>query len=171
MDWLKQIAPTVATALLGPLGGVAVSAIGSILGVDQPTQDKITKAITSGQLTAEQLTQLKALELQYLNDEKERGFKYADLAFQDRDSARKANVAGGTQHHLFYLSLLLLATSLGGEIYVLFHGYPTGLPDIVIGRILGLLDAVTMLVLSYWYGTTNGSAQKSEMLANSTPNK
>jgi len=36
---------------------------------------------------------------------------------------------------------------------------------LVVGRVLGLMDAVAMLVLSYWYGTTNGSAQKSELLA------
>ena len=34
MDWLKQIAPTIATALGGPLAGMAVSAISKAIGVD-----------------------------------------------------------------------------------------------------------------------------------------
>lgn len=169
MDWLKQIAPTVATALLGPLGGVAISAIGNILGVSEATQEKITSAIQSGQLTPEQIGRLKELELQYKNEEAERGFKYADLEFKDRDSARKANVEGGIQHPLFWMSLFLLTITLGTEMWVLFKGYPTGLSELVVGRVLGLMDSVAMLVLAYWYGSTNGSARKTEMLAQSTP--
>lgn len=172
MDWttvLKQIAPTVASAVLGPLGGVAVAAIGNALGVSDATQDKIANAIQSAQMTPEQLAALKSLELEYQQKERELGFRYSELAFKDRDSARQANVAGGTQGRLFWLSLFLLAACLGSEVIVLFFGYPPALPELVAGRVLGLLDAVAMLVLSYWYGTTNGSAQKTELLAASTP--
>ena len=168
MDWttvLKSIAPTVATALLGPLGGVAVSALGNVLGVSEATQDKIADVIKSAGMTPEQITAIKQLELEYQNTEKERGFKYAELSFQDRDSARKANVAGGTQRPLFWLSLFLLCVTIGSEAIVLFNGYPPETSDLVVGRVLGLMDAVAMLVLSYWYGTSNGSAQKSELLA------
>jgi hypothetical protein len=172
MNWLetlKNIAPTVATAFLGPLGGVAVSAVGNLLGVTEATQDKIAQAITTGQLTPEQISELKKLELEYQENEKNRGFKYAELAFQDRDSARKANVQGGTQQMLFWLSLVLLISTLGTEISVLFYGYPEKTPEIIVGRVLGLMDAVAMMVLAYWYGTSNGSAQKTTLLAQSAP--
>jgi len=164
MEWLKSIAPTVATALLGPLGGVAVSALGGLLGVSEATQDKITSAIQSGNLTPDQITKLKELELEYQNNEKERGFKYSELAFKDRDSARKYNVSGGTQKMLFWLSLVLLICTLGTEITVIFYGYPEKTPEIVVGRVLGLMDAVAMMVMSYWYGTTSGSADKNKLL-------
>ena len=172
MDWtsvLKSIAPTVATALLGPLGGVAVSALGNVLGVSEATQDKIADVIKSAGMTPEQITALKQLEIEYQNNEKERGFRYAELAFKDRDSARQANVSGGTQLPLFWLSLLLLTVTIGCEAVVLFHGYPPTTSDLVVGRVLGLMDAVAMLVLSYWYGTTNGSAEKNQLLAKSQP--
>ena len=164
MDWLKSLAPTVATALLGPLGGVAVSALGELLGVSEATKDKITSAIKDGSLTPDQITKLKELELEYRNNEKERGFKYSELAFKDRDSARKANVSGGTQKMLFWLSLVLLVCTIGTEVAVLFYGYPEKTPEIVVGRVLGLMDAVAMMVMSYWYGTTSGSADKNKML-------
>ena len=167
MDWtqvLKTIAPTVATALLGPLGGVAVSALGKVLGVSEATQDKIAEVIKTGQLTPEQISELKKLELQYIENEKERGFKYAELAFKDRDSARQANVAGGTQKYLFWLSLLLLAITLGTEVRVLFWGLPVGISEMIVGRVLGLMDAVALMVLTYWYGTSNGSQQKTDLL-------
>lgn len=164
-DFLKNLAPTLASALLGPLGGVAVSAIGNILGVSGATTATISKAFQDGKLTPEQLTAIKELELKYQNDEAERGFKYSELAFKDRDSARVNNVAGGVQMHLFWLSLILLIVTLGTEIWVLFRGYPEALPQIIVGRVLGLMDAVAMMVLAYWYGTTNGSAQKNSLLA------
>jgi len=170
-DILKALAPTLASAVLGPLGGVAVSAIGKVLGIDNATTESVSKAFQDGKLTSDQLAKLQELELQYQNEEKERGFKYSDLEFRDRDSARKANVEGGTQKYLFWLSMLLLAVSLGSEVWVLFNGYPDAIPEIVVGRILGLLDSVTLMVLTYWYGTTNSSAQKNTLLANSMPVK
>lgn len=172
MDWttiLRQIAPTVASAVLGPLGGVAVAAIGNALGVSDATQDKIANAITSAQMTPEQLAALKQLELDYQAKERELGFRYSELSFKDRDSARQANVQGGTQGRLFWLSLFLLAICLGSECTVLFSGYPPGVSELVVGRVLGLLDAVAMLVLSYWYGTTASSAHKTDLLAAAQP--
>ena len=167
MDWintLKSLAPTVATALLGPLGGVAVGALGTLFGVSEATQDKIADVIKTGQMTPEQISGLKKLELEYLNNEKERGFRYAELAFKDRDSARQANVTGGTQNKLFWLSLVLLIITLGSELAVLFRGYPPNVPEIVVGRVLGLMDGVAMLVLGYWFGSSSGSQQKTELL-------
>ena len=167
MDWLatlKTVAPTVASAMFGPLGAIAVATVGELLGLSGATKDKISEIIQSGQITPEQIGKLRELELEYQNNEKERGFKYAELSFKDRDSARTANVSGGTQKPLFWLSLLLLSITLGTECMVLFKGYPEGTDPLVVGRVLGLMDAVAMLVLSYWYGTTNGSAIKNELL-------
>jgi len=173
MDWvgtLKTLAPTVATALGGPLAGAAVTAIGAVLGVPDATQDKIADVLRNGQMTPEQVSKLRELELQYQNDEKDRGFRYAELAFKDRDSARQASVQGGTQKMLFWLSLVLLVTSIGAEIRVLFYGVPAEADPLIVGRVLGLLDSVALLVLNYWYGSSSGSANKTELL-NAAPKK
>lgn len=168
---LKTLAPTVASALGGPLAGAAVAAIGAVLGVPDATQDRIKDIITSGQLTADQVAALRELELKYQNEERERGFRYNELEFQDRDSARQASVQGGTLRLLFWLSLVLLVGTLGSEIWVLFRGYPKDIPDIIVGRVLGLLDSVAMMVLAFWYGSSNGSERKTELLAQSPPVK
>lgn len=63
------------------------------------------------------------------------------------------------------LSCVILVACLGAEMFVLFVGYPTGAPEIVVGRVLGTLDAAAMLVLNYHYGSSAGSARKSEILA------
>jgi hypothetical protein len=173
-DWkstLMQFAPTVASALGGPLAGTAVTALGGLLGLSNPTPESIANAVTQGKLTPEQITGLKELELKYQAEESERGFKYAELAFKDRDSARTNNVAGGVQNKLFIMSIVLLCITMGTEVWVLFNGYPKELPEIIVGRVLGLLDAVAMMVLSYWYGTTSGSAVKTQLLSQAEPIK
>jgi len=169
-SFLGGIAPTVASALLGPLGGVAVAGITKILGIDGGTVADVTKAISDGRVTPEQVAEIRKLEMQFQSEENERGFRYSELEFKDRDSARKANVEGGTQVHMFWLSVILLIITMGCEIGVLFYGYPDDkIPEMVVGRILGLMDAVCMMVLAYHYGTTSNSMAKTNLLAASTP--
>lgn len=166
MDWfstIKTVAPTVAAALGGPLAGEAVTALIGIVG--GTGQEDVRKAIESGRLTAEQISQLRQLELQFQENERERGFKYAELAFKDRDSSRQANVAGGTQKALFWLSVVLLVLCLGTEVTVLVKGLPQSASELVVGRVLGLLDAIAMTVLAYWYGTSSSSAVKTEIMS------
>jgi hypothetical protein len=66
---------------------------------------------------------------------------------------------------LFWLSLFILAGTLGSEGYVLFHGIDSGVSDMVVGRVLGLMDSVALLVLNYWYGTSASSDRKTEIIA------
>lgn len=93
------------------------------------------------------------------------------MAEPETTDARKSNAAVGRNRDIFQLSVLLLTVTLGSEIAVLFVGYPPALPDLVVGRVLGLLDAVTMMVLSYWLGTTASSAKKTDLLAQAEPVK
>jgi hypothetical protein len=102
------------------------------------------------------------IDLQKMNLDYQKAIVQADVA--DVTSARTANVSGGVQGYLFVLSLIILSISVGAEVRVLFYGYPKEIPEMVVGRVLGLLDAVTMLVLGYWYGTSHGSDRKTEMM-------
>lgn len=169
MDWkeiLKKLAPTLGAALGGPLAGMAVTALGDALGT---TPDAIKRAISAGQLTAEQLAAIQQAEIKLKADEAERGFRFAELEMKDRDSARSANVAGGTQRLLFWMSLLILSIAFGAELRVLFWGYPKEMVDaVLVGRILGLLDSTALQVMAYWYGTSSSSRTKTELLAQST---
>lgn len=42
-EFLAGIAPTLASALLGPLGGVAVAGLGKIFGIDSATTAEVSK--------------------------------------------------------------------------------------------------------------------------------
>ena len=80
---LKSIAPTLATAVAGPLGGVAVTALANKFGVSDSI-DAVAKAIAGDPQAAQKLQELE--------------LEYAKLDAQDRDSARKAYA---TLEHFF----------------------------------------------------------------------
>jgi hypothetical protein len=170
-DWrsiIGTVAPTVATALLGPLGGAAISAIGSIIGISEPTQEKIAEAIQTGQLKPEQIAQLKALELQYQNEEKERGFKYAELEFKDRDSARQRETATGDK-----TNRVLAFTIVGSFIAVVgctLLGFAS-VDSALAGTLVGYISAKAEQVLAYYFGSSKGSSEKTALLAQAQPIK
>ena len=62
MSWLEQVAPTIATALLGPLGGLAVTTLSKVLGVDEKD---VQGVIDSGKMSAEQIAQIKIAEIEF----------------------------------------------------------------------------------------------------------
>jgi hypothetical protein len=67
--------------------------------------------------------------------------------------------------------VVLLVLCLGTEVTVLVKGLPVGTSELVLGRVLGLLDAIAMTVLAYWFGTSSSSALKTEMINASRPIK
>lgn len=171
MEWqsfLRTLAPTVASALLGPAAGLAISAIGSILGVPEATAQRLQDAIASGQMTPEQIGKLKELEIQYQNDEKERGFRYAELEFKDRDSARAREMAtkDSTNRNLAYIIIGAFIAMVAGTLLG-----AAKVESVLAGTLVGYLSAKAEQVLAYYFGSSSGSAAKTQLLANSTPLK
>lgn len=166
-DLLAKLCPTIASALLGPLGGVAVSALGSILGVSSATTESVTKAFQDGKLTPEQLSAIKELELKYQNDEKERGFKYAELEFKDTQGAREMQIA--THSNIPpVLALLVTAGFFGILGFLIFSDYNPTEPLLVM---LGSLGTAWTMIIGFYFGSSHGSQVKSELLAKADPAK
>lgn len=171
-DWLttlKQLAPTVAVALGGPLAGLAVTAIGSILGDEKPSVESITKAITSGLMTPEQVTKLRELELQYLENEKERGFKYAELVFKtdeligkDRSDARAMQIA--TQSRMPAVITILVTIGFFGVLVSLLL-VPALETNQIVLVMVGQLSAVWGACVGFYVSTTFSSGSKNALLA------
>lgn len=163
-EFLSTIAPTVASALLGPLGGVAVAGLGKIFGIDGATQKDIAKVITDGKMTADQLAEIKKLELKYQAEEQERGFKYEELKFQDSKSARDMQIATKSLTPSI-LTWIVVALTLAAEGALLFNQIPPGADPIILGRVLGTMDSALMLVLGFWFGSSHGSQNKDALIA------
>jgi hypothetical protein len=177
---IKNIAPIIAATFGTPLAGLAVKAIVATLpdGEAAAVNDahaadpvggglaKIAELFAQGAIST---AQVKQAEVAHAERMAELGYKnaadLAKIAADDRADARGKVVQGGTAKMLFWLSLALLGVCVGAEVTVLFHGYPEHVPEIVVGRVLGLLDALTMLVASFWYGTTASSGRKDDTIA------
>ena len=144
---LKGIAPTLATAVAGPLGGAAVSAIASKLGVSDSVE-AVAKAIAGDPQAAQKLAELE--------------LEYAKLDSADRDSARNRELAIATSAQApWYSKMVTPALAIGVfilwatvNILLLNSSIPDPMREIVI-RMLGSLDAATMLILSYYFGNSH----------------
>lgn len=159
---LTGLAPTLASAILGPLGGVAVSALGKIFGIDDATTSQVAKVFQDGKLTPEQLSKIKELELQYQNDEKERGFRYAELEYKDTDSARQMQIA--TLSHIPPVLAILVTVGFFGILgFMILNGaYKPTEPLLVM---LGSLGTAWTMIIGFYFGSSHGSQRKDNLLA------
>ena len=171
MEWIntiKTLAPTVATALGSPLAGAAISALGSIFGVDDPTKEKIGKLFADGQVTEEQLTELRKLEMVYQNEEKERGFRYVELSYKDTENARAMQIA--TKSNIPPILAIIVTVGFFGILgfLILNSQYKPTEPLLVM---LGSLGTAWTMIIGFYFGSSHGSQNKDTLLANSTQNK
>ena len=167
-DFLLGIAPTIASALLGPLGGVAVAGLGKILGLDSATTASVTKAISDGKISPEQVAEIKKLELEYQAKEKELGFKYSELEFKNTDSARDMQKTTQSRFPAI-LSGGITIGFFGVLSWMLYDPRVVDSPPLLI--MLGSLGASFGAVVNFWLGSTSSSARKNELLAQATPVK
>lgn len=149
INLLKGIAPTLANAVAGPLGGAAVIAIANKFGVADSVE-AVAKAIAGDPEAAQKLA---ALELEY-----------AKLDAADRDSARKRESEIATSASApWYSKMVTPALAIG--VFLLWavinftmltgkEAIPSDMREIII-RMLGSLDAATMLILSYYFGNSH----------------
>lgn len=164
MNWLEQVAPTIATAFGGPLAGLAVTAISKALGIDE---SQVDETIKSGKLSAEQITQLKLAEIELQKQAQSLGLNFEQLAVNDRASARTMQTATKS----IMPSLLATGVTFGffGILYALMYGYATKSDELMI--MLGSLSTAWISIVTFYFGSSSGSQRKDELLHQSTPVK
>ena len=164
MDWLKSIAPTIATAMGGPLAGMAVEAISKAIGVDP---SEVQNTINSGRMTADQIASLQTAEIALKARAQEMGLDFEKLAVADRASARQMQISTNS----FVppaLSIMIVVAWSAVQYFLLTHVIDPSMRELI-ARVLGTLDGALMLVLSFYFGSSSGSQAKDTMLHNSTP--
>lgn len=95
VELLKSVAPTIATALGGPIAGAAIAFLADKLGVSDRTKEGIERALTG--MTAEQMLRMKELDYEFQKFMAENNIKVqlAQIAVA-REEAKSVNwwVAG-----------------------------------------------------------------------------
>ena len=160
MDWLKTIAPTIFTAIGGPLGGLAYEAVSKVLGV---SQDDAKTMLESNKLTADQIAAVQQAEIALKAKAQELNLDFEQLAVQDRSSARSMQVA--TQSVIPPVLAIGVTGGFFGILYGLMYGQIQHAPQIDI--MLGSLGTAWTGVIAFYFGSSSGSQKKDEMLHNS----
>jgi len=159
MDWLKQIAPTIATALGGPLAGMAVSAISKAIGVDP---SEVGDLISSNKLSAEQIAQVKIAEIELQKQANDLGLNFAKLEVDDRKSARDMQAATRS----LMPPVLAGAVTIGFfsiMVMMFFNQIDSSNPAILM--MLGSLGTAWTGIIAYYFGSSAGSQAKTEMIS------
>ena len=162
MSWLEQIAPGNATALGGPLAGLAVTAISKALGIDEKD---VQNTIESGKLTSDQLASIKQAEIELQKQANELGLDFEKLATDDRKSAREMQVATKS----YIPAVLAIGVTIG------FFGILVGLMTDNVTKsdalllMLGSLGTAWTAIVSFYFGSSAHSEKQTDMLHRSTP--
>tara|TARA_R100000657_G_C4659036_1_gene102867 strand:- start:383 stop:895 length:513 start_codon:yes stop_codon:yes gene_type:complete len=166
-DWKKiisSVAPTLATALGGPLAGTATKYLTSALldDKDQDLEDVILSA------SPEKLAQIKEIEAKFKTDMKKLDIDIESLAVNDRKSARQLaakNMAPQiTLSFLFIFGYFFI-------IWVLFSGAVT-MPEQIghmLSAMLGVLTSGIPMILRFWFGGSLHDKDHMDKIYRSTP--
>ena len=178
MDWspvkqvLAKVAPVVGTALGGPLGGAAGAVIASALGIDaEQAKDPAAVSAAIAGATPDQLLALRKADQDFQARMAELGFKNtADLeqiAASDRANARQREAAI-RDHTPQLLALVVTAGFFGLLAFMCVRELPLGSKDLL-NIMLGSLGTAWVSIIAYYFGSSAGSAHKTELLAKSPP--
>ena len=165
MEWLKQIAPTIATCLGGPLAGLAVSAVSKALGIDE---SQVQDTIDSGKLNSDQIASIKQAEIELQKSAQELGLNFEQLAVEDRKSAR--DMQAETKSIIPPVLSILVTVGFFGILIGLMMGKVDANNNALM-IMLGSLGTAWTGIIAFYFGSSAGSQAKDHMIYNSTPSK
>jgi len=163
---LGSVAPSIATALGGPLAGMATKALSqALLGNEDGSEDDLQTALRAA--SPEQLTSVKKIDADFRVQMKSLDIDLEALAVDDRKSARdmQKEVKDWIPRALA-VSVTLGYFSIIG--YVLAMGLPLNGSEVLL-MLLGTLSAGWTGVMAFYFGSSSGSQKKDQMIYNSTP--
>jgi len=175
MDLLKtfgpligSIAPTLATALGGPLAGLATKALSdSLLGHPDGNDNDIAAALSMA--TPDQLAAVKKIDADFKVQMKTLDIDLQRIAVDDRKSARDMQ----TTTRDWIPRVLAIGVTLGFFgilVYMLIYGLPTTGSEALL-LLLGALQTAWMGIMAFYFGASSSDTTKDNMLYNSTPKK
>lgn len=157
---LKTVAPTLATAVLGPFGplagGLISAALGTATGDDKAAETALLTA------TPDQLLALTKANQDFQVQMKQLGITEEKLTFDDiaNARAREIGVRDATPRNLAYLIIgftgLCIAATLAGW---------TKVDSALAGTLIGYLVAECRSTLTYYFGSSQSSQNKDATIA------
>lgn len=166
-DWkalVRAVAPTLGTALGGPVGGMAVQALSTaLLGKPDGTEEELAAKMAGA--TSADLVALKKADQDFAVAMRNADIDLERIAAGDRDSARVRETAAHDSWTPRGLGLIVTIGFFGVLYYIITHGVAQDTSGgAVVLVLLGSLGTAFTQVLNYFFGSTSQSAAKTDML-------
>lgn len=167
LNLVRTVAPSIASAVGGPLAGMAVRTISEVLlGKPDGTEAELEEA--AAKATPEQLLALKKAEQEFTVRMRELDIDLERIANNDRDSARDREVKTKD-----WMPRALAIVIVGGfmlTVFLVLMGYVEGMKDplmaTTVGTLIGFVSAKCEQVVAYYFGSSAGSKAKDEAMSN-----
>ena len=165
-DIIRTVAPWLASAVMGPLGGMAVKFIADKIGIEAQTAEDLSNAIQG--MSPDKLAELKLADKELEVRLKELGFKNQEELYKaevaDRTSARTLFATGNKL--IGWISVLTILGFFAASGFVLKGGLKGLDPEelIVVGSVIGYLAAYTQQIYNYFFGSSSSSDKKTDMM-------
>jgi hypothetical protein len=158
---LGQLAPTIATAIGGPVAGMAVKALAGALGLSQDaSSDDVQTALMNA--TPEQLAAVKKIDADFKVQMKELDIDLEKIAAGDRDSARNMQIRTGDWIPRA-MAIMVTFGFFGILTWLLTKGVPpTGSETLI--YMLGALGTAWTGIVQFYFGSSAGSKAKTDAL-------
>lgn len=164
IDWrsiVGTVAPALATALGGPLAGTAAQAISQALfGRPDASEDEITAALKGA--TPQALLDLKKADQEFKVEMGRLGVALEKIAADDRANARERQ-AKMNDWTPTVLGAIILAGFFAVLLLMIFEPLPPESKS-ALDIMLGVLGTISVAVVQYIYGSSAGSARKTELI-------
>ena len=151
---LGQVAPSIATALGGPLAGVAVRTLSNALfGHEDASEQQVSEALSTA--TPDQLAAIKKIDADFKVQMKSLDIDLERIAAGDRDSARQMQreTKDWTPK---VLAFFLTFGFFGALVWILIFGIPKTGTEVLL-MMLGSLSTSWTGVVQFYYGSSAGS--------------
>jgi len=152
---LKGIAPAVATAVSGPLGGLAITALADKFGVADDVK-AVTTAILGDPDAAQKLAELDLRQFELENADRANARHMQETALNDDDKFAK--------HFIYWFAWFWSIGSMAYFFAITFGQVPPSGKDfgnIILGFLLGTAVAT---IISFFYGSSKSSTDKTEAM-------
>ena len=168
---LGTVAPWIGAALGGPFGGMAAEFVADKLGLSDKTVEGVKNMLNGA--SSEQILALKKADQDFSLKMKELGFEeikaLESIAADDRKDARAMQV----RTRSIVPAVLSIGVTIGyfGILIGMMQGTLKVSDSQALLIMLGSLTTAWGGVVAYWFGTTNSSNTKTEMLSKAAPIK
>jgi membrane protein required for beta-lactamase induction len=155
LNLLKGIAPAVATAVGGPLGGLAVTALADKFGVADDVK-AVAAAIAGDPEAAKKLAELDLRQFELENEDRDSARHMQETALNQDDKFAK--------HFIYWFAWFWSVGSMAYFFAITFGQVPASGKDfgnIILGFLLGTAVAT---IISFFYGSSKSSKDKTDAL-------